>query len=159
MWVKKANVSESLMTRRNGTDDIKTGVEPDPWDEPGGCLPIGQAASGVEAARAWSGLRCGTCEPVVPDSRAASGAVFVCGRCALARTPSSRSVRGESNDAGHRRGPLQLEDGTLRLGDRGSPQGGLCAAAHNPPNGKRRGMFSDRRMLLVVGVATAERCA
>lgn len=123
MWVKKANVSESLMTRRNGTDDIKTGVEPDPWDEPGGCLPIGQAASGVEAARAWSGLRCGTCEPVVPDSRAASGAVFVCGRCALARTPSSRSVRGESNDAGHRRGPLQLEDGTLRLGDRGSPQG------------------------------------
>jgi hypothetical protein len=27
------------------------------------------------------------------------------------------------------------------------------------PNGERRGMFSDRRMSLVVGVATAERCA
>ena len=27
------------------------------------------------------------------------------------------------------------------------------------PNGKRRGMFSDRRMLLVVGVAAAQRCA
>ena len=34
-----------------------------PWDEPGGCLLIGQAVSGVEVARAWSGLSCGTCEP------------------------------------------------------------------------------------------------
>jgi hypothetical protein len=28
-----------------------------------------------------------------------------------------------------------------------------------PPNGKRLGMCSDRRMPLVVGVAVAERCA
>jgi hypothetical protein len=34
-----------------------------PWDEPGGCLRIGQVVSGVEAARVWSGLSCGTCEP------------------------------------------------------------------------------------------------
>jgi hypothetical protein len=82
-------VSEPLMTRRNGKDDIKTGVEPDPWDEPGGCLPIGQAVSGVEVARAWSGLRCGTCEPVAPRSRAASGARMGLRLCAPARTPSS----------------------------------------------------------------------
>ena len=94
VWIKKANVSEPLMTRRNGKDDIETGAEPEPRDEPGGCLPIGQAVSGVEAARAWSGLRCGTWEPVVPRSRTASGAVLACGRFVEARTPSSRSARG-----------------------------------------------------------------
>jgi hypothetical protein len=29
--------------------------------------------------------------------------------------------------------PLRLPDGTLQQRDRGTPQGGLCAAAHNPP--------------------------
>ena len=29
--------------------------------------------------------------------------------------------------------PLRLPDGSLRQRDRGTPQGGLCAAAHNPP--------------------------
>jgi hypothetical protein len=94
VWIKKANVSEPLMTRRNGKDDIETGVELEPWDEPGGCLPIGQAVSGVEAARAWSGLWCGTCEPVAPRSRTASGAVFGLRAFVAARTPSSRSARG-----------------------------------------------------------------
>ena len=94
VWAKKANVSEPLITRRNGKDDIETGAEPEPWDEPGGCLLIGQVVSGVEAARAWSGLRCGTWEPVVPRPRAASGAGLACGRLAEARTPSSRSARG-----------------------------------------------------------------
>jgi RNA-directed DNA polymerase len=31
--------------------------------------------------------------------------------------------------------PLRLPDGTLRQRDRGTPQGGLCSAAHNPPVG------------------------
>ena len=30
--------------------------------------------------------------------------------------------------------PLQRPDGTLDQRDRGTPQGGLCAAAHNPPS-------------------------
>ena len=29
--------------------------------------------------------------------------------------------------------PMQLPDGTLQQRDRGTPQGGLCAAAHKPP--------------------------
>jgi hypothetical protein len=54
---------------------------------------------------------------------------------------------------------IVMPDGVVINNDEGVPQGGLCAAAHKPPNGERRGMFSDRRMSLVVGVATAERCA
>jgi group II intron reverse transcriptase/maturase len=30
--------------------------------------------------------------------------------------------------------PIQQPDGSLQQRDRGTPQGGLCAAAHNPPN-------------------------
>ena len=60
--------------------DIETGDASEPRDEPGGCLSTGQAVSGIEVARAWSGLSCGTCEPVAPRPRAASGAVWACGR-------------------------------------------------------------------------------
>ena len=49
-------------------------------DKPGGYPFTAQVVSGMKAARAWSGLRCGTCEPVVPRPRAASGAVVACGR-------------------------------------------------------------------------------
>jgi len=52
-----------------------------------------------------------------------------------------------------------MQDGAVTRSDTGTPQGSLCAAAHKPPNGKRRGMFSDRRMPLVAGVEVAERCA
>jgi hypothetical protein len=38
-------------------------------DEPGGCLLTGQVVSGMKVARAWSGLSCGTCEPVAPRPR------------------------------------------------------------------------------------------
>src|SRR6266446_10691247 len=63
------------MTCRKGPiADIETRPERTAWEEPGGSLPTGQAVSGVEVARAWPGLRCGTCEPVVPRPRAASGA-------------------------------------------------------------------------------------
>jgi hypothetical protein len=82
------------MRRRKRRDGIKTGVESLPWDQPGGCLLTGQVVPGVKAARAWSGLWCGTREPVAPMGRPASGAVLSCGRSSGARTPSSRSVRG-----------------------------------------------------------------
>ena len=56
-------------------DDIETGRNREPGNEPGRSLLIGQAVSGMEVARAWSGLRCGTWEPIVPRPRAASGAM------------------------------------------------------------------------------------
>jgi hypothetical protein len=75
-------------------DGIKTRVVSLPWEEPGGSLLIGQAVPGVKVARAWSGLLCGTREPVAPMGRPASGAVVACGRSSGARTLSSRSARG-----------------------------------------------------------------
>ena len=62
----KANVSEPLMKCRNALDDIETKFYLLTWDEPGGCLFIGQVVSGMEAARAWVRLLHGTWEPVVP---------------------------------------------------------------------------------------------
>ena len=35
-------------------DDIKTGVSMQSREEPGGCPPIGQVVSGMQATRAWS---------------------------------------------------------------------------------------------------------
>jgi hypothetical protein len=64
VWITKASASEPLMKRRNNLGDIETRESFRLWDESGGCLLIGQAVSGVEVARAWSGLSCGTCEPV-----------------------------------------------------------------------------------------------
>ena len=73
--------------RKRSTDDVSKAVRrlrnragQLARDEPGGCLLIGQVRSGMKVARAWFGLRCGTCEPVVPRPRAASGAVVACGR-------------------------------------------------------------------------------
>jgi hypothetical protein len=65
---------------KSALDDIETGLDETARDEPGGCLLIGQAVSGMEVARAWSGLWCGTWEPVVPRPWAASGEVVACGR-------------------------------------------------------------------------------
>jgi hypothetical protein len=84
-----------LLKCRKRIGGVETGVESLPWDEPGGGLLIGQVASGMKVARAWSGLLCGTREPVAPMGRPASGAVLSCGWSSGARTPSSRSVRGE----------------------------------------------------------------
>ena len=41
-------------------DDIKTGERTLTRDKLGGSLSIGQAVSGIKAARAWFGLSCGT---------------------------------------------------------------------------------------------------
>jgi len=52
--IGKASVSEPLTKRRNNQDDIRTGEFKSLRDEPGGCPLIGQAVSGVKAARARS---------------------------------------------------------------------------------------------------------
>ena len=55
--------------------------------------------------------------------------------------------------------PLQHADGTLQIRDRGTPQGGLCAAAHNPPYEQRWVMRSVRGLPRVEAVVTTERYA
>jgi hypothetical protein len=64
-----------------------------PRDEPGGCLLIGQAVSGMEVARAWSWLLCGTWEPVAPP--AAVGSLDLWVPPVVAReNPKQRKLRG-----------------------------------------------------------------
>jgi hypothetical protein len=60
---KKANVSKPPMECRKRSDDVETGVESLPRDQPGGHLLTAQVASGIKAARAWLRLLRGTCEP------------------------------------------------------------------------------------------------
>jgi len=50
------------MTSKPGDDHLSR-------DEPGGDLLTAQVVSGMEAARAWPGLWCGTWEPVAPIRR------------------------------------------------------------------------------------------
>ncbi len=52
--IRKASESEPLMKHRKIRDDIKTEVCALLRDKPGGYPLVGQAVSGVKAARAWS---------------------------------------------------------------------------------------------------------
>ena len=63
---EKANVSEPLLKCRKRSDDIKTGVQLLPRDEPGGYLPTALVVSGTKVARARFRLRCGTWERLAP---------------------------------------------------------------------------------------------
>ncbi|MDQ1394135.1 MAG: RNA-directed polymerase, partial [Acidimicrobiaceae bacterium] len=55
--------------------------------------------------------------------------------------------------------PLRLPDGTVVERKQGTPQGGLCSAAHNEPNEQCRVMRS-AGLSGLVGVGSAvERCA
>ena len=44
-----------------------------PREQPGGNLPTAQAVSGIQVARAWLGLWCGTWEPVALTKMAGFG--------------------------------------------------------------------------------------
>jgi RNA-directed DNA polymerase len=52
-----------------------------------------------------------------------------------------------------------IEEGRFAPTEEGTPQGGLCAAAHNPPYEQRWVMRSVRGLPPVEAVATTERCA
>jgi hypothetical protein len=52
-----------------------------------------------------------------------------------------------------------IEDGNWKETIEGSPQGGLCGAAHNPPYEQRLVMHSVDPSGLVRAVSGAERCA
>ena len=75
----------------------------EPADWPGGC-------PAWMVARAWSGLSCGTREPVAPMGRPASGAVVACGWFVWSENPKQLICEGESSDAGHRGGPDRSSD-------------------------------------------------
>ena len=103
MWITKASESEPLMKCRKRIDDIKTGVESLPRDEPGGSLLTGQVVSGMEVARAWSGLLCGTWEPVAPTVAAGQW-----------RQDGPAAVRASENPK-----QLKLRGGEYRCGAQG----------------------------------------
>jgi RNA-directed DNA polymerase len=51
-----------------------------------------------------------------------------------------------------------VEKGRFIPTEEGTPQGGLCAAAHNPPYEQRRVMHSVGPLSLVTPGSGAERC-
>jgi retron-type reverse transcriptase len=55
--------------------------------------------------------------------------------------------------------PMRQPDGTLAARDRGTPQGGLCAAAHKDPYAQCRIMRSAGLAGLVGAGSASERCA
>ena len=63
---EKANVSEPLMKCRKRSDDIETGVQLLPRDEPGGYLSTALVVSGIKVARARFRRWCGTWERLAP---------------------------------------------------------------------------------------------
>src|SRR5438876_12446978 len=61
------------MKCRKVSDGAKTEVCFYPRDEPGGDLPTAQAVPGIEVARVWLRLCCGTWEPVVSNATVGLG--------------------------------------------------------------------------------------
>ena len=55
--------------------------------------------------------------------------------------------------------PMRMSDDTLTERTRGTPQGALCEASHNPPYGQRWVMRSARGLPLVGVVVAVGRCA
>jgi hypothetical protein len=104
----KANESKPQMKCRNALDDIKSGQCTYARDEPGGSLFIGQAVSGMHAARAWVRLLYGTWEPVVSRD----GRPVVCDLRLIGhgRIPSGRNREDKRTDARHRGGPSGSSD-------------------------------------------------
>ena len=67
-------MSEPLMNCRKRSDDIKTGVQLLPWEEPGGYLFTALVVSGTKVARARFRLQCGTWERLARYGRPRVGA-------------------------------------------------------------------------------------
>jgi group II intron reverse transcriptase/maturase len=55
--------------------------------------------------------------------------------------------------------PMQMPDGTLAVREKGTPQGSLCSAEHNPPYEQRRVMRSAGRQGLVTAILGVDHCA
>jgi hypothetical protein len=110
----KANESEPQMRCRKALDDIKTGSCALVWDEPGGCLLIGQVVSGMYAARARVRLLHGTWEPVVSrDDWLVVGDLRL---VVSGKVPSGRNREGRISVVGHRGGPSGSSDESPVMG-------------------------------------------
>jgi len=72
----------------------------EPADWPGGC-------PAWMVARAWSGLLCGTREPVAPMGRPGQWSGSVLRLVVWSENPKQLICEGESSDAGHRGGPTR----------------------------------------------------
>jgi hypothetical protein len=109
--ITKASASEPPMKCRKRIGDIRNrgrviapgGAWREPADWSGGC-------PAWMVARAWSGLLCGTLEPVALFGRPASGAVVACGWSSESENPKQQICEGESSCAGHRGGPFRSSD-------------------------------------------------
>ena len=119
VWITKASASEPLLRCRKRIGGIETGAGFVSRDEPGGCLSIGQAVSGMEVARAWSGLLCGTCEPVAPRRRSAHWTSGPSGRC-RGDPQAAETVRGRVPMRGTGAGRLVV---AARPGNAGGAKG------------------------------------
>ena len=92
---KETSVSEPLMRCRNHRDDVETGDHERRQEKPKGNLVTAWVTSGIEVARTWFRLLCGTWEPVVPMVR---------------EKPKWRTHQGESTDAEHGDGITRSSD-------------------------------------------------
>ena len=101
----KANVSEPLLKCRKRSDDIETGVQLLPREEPGGYLSTALVVSGMKVARARFRRQCGTRERLAPMP---SGRVL--DWPARGRSPSSGNCEGQSTDAGQAGGPSRSSE-------------------------------------------------
>jgi len=72
----------------------------EPADWPGGC-------PAWMVARAWSGLSCGTREPVAPMGRPGQWSGWGLRLVVWSENPKQLICEGESSDAGHRGGPTR----------------------------------------------------
>jgi hypothetical protein len=99
VWARKASESEPLMTCRKFMDDIKTGGAMRLRDESGGYLSTAQVVSGMEVARAWSGLWCGTWEPVV--------SITSCRSLGLVQPPGGREGEHQGAESPRWRVPMR----------------------------------------------------
>jgi hypothetical protein len=96
------------MTCRKRIDGIKTEASRYLGISLGENLPTAQAVPGMEVARAWLRLWCGTWEPVALKATAGLGGATR--PVVQGRTPSSGNCEGQSTDAGHRDGPPRTSD-------------------------------------------------
>ena len=106
VWITKASESEPPLKCRKRIGDIQNRgrviapgrVWREPVDWPGGC-------PAWMVARAWSGLWCGTREPVAPMGRPGQWSGLGLRLVVWSENPKQQICEGESSDAGHRGGP------------------------------------------------------
>jgi hypothetical protein len=109
--ITKASESKPPLKCRKRIDDIGNrgrvvapgGAWREPADWPGGC-------PAWMVARAWSGLSCGTREPVAPMGRLGQWSGLGLRPVVWSENPKQLICEGESSDAGHRGGPDRSSD-------------------------------------------------